>query len=400
MDKKTKYNRLRNFVWIIAGIILMGVGVLAVTTISDTAITTTGDLNIGGNISFDNAPLHFQSNGNSLLFINHSDGNVGIGISSPEQRLVIVGDSNVTERLFVGGNLTVDTDSLFVDSNNNRVGIRTNTPQYMLDMGVNTYVGFDGLFGHIIQHNSASSQFWTLATRNNGNFDIATTTSDPRPGGNVISSSNAKLTIIPNGSIGIGTTSPDQKLHSQISSTTTGVYAAHFENTGNGGTADGILIELGVTGNPTGNNEFIEFADGDTVDIGAIEGDGVGGITLFSSSDRRLKENIRNTSHSLLDLMEIKVRDFNFIGTNKPSTGFIAQELNEVYPLAVSVGDFEEKVQDSWKVSLEKLVPLTIKAIQEQQSQIEELKSENDLLKDRLTQIEERLNSVELMCKW
>ncbi len=210
---------------------------------------------------------------------------------------------------------------------------------------------------------------------------------------------NNTLFVTESGDVGIGTTSPDEKLHSVISSTTQLEYIAKFENTGNGVNTDGILIKLGVTGNPGTSNNFIQFSDADTVDLGAIEGNGAGGISFFSASDERLKENIRETRYGLKDLAQIQVSDFNFIGSNVWTTGFIAQQLYGVYPLAVSVGG-EDELKEPWKVSHSSLAPLLVKAIQEQQSQIEELQSQNDLLKDRLTQIEEKLNSVEVMCKW
>ncbi len=375
---KTKTTKKTNIFYSILLIILFSIALVnAQTTISDLGIFTPF-INVTGNLTVDT----------NTLFVDSINNRVGIGTINPINKLHVVTAGNPAKFESTSGNGRIEIDApstknagvQFFENNVLRWGI--------FNQGTDDSLKFQ------------NKDFATrLVVQQDGNVGIGTTA--PQYKLEVVAnvSLNNTLFVTNGGNVGIGTSSPDHKLHSQISSTTTGVYAANFKNTGNGGTADGILIELGVTGNPSGDNEFIQFADGDTVDIGSIEGDGAGAINLFSSSDRRLKENIRNTRYSLLDLMEIKVRDFNFIGTNKVSTGFIAQELNNVYPLAVSIGDFEEEVQDSWKVSLEKLVPLTVKAIQEQQSQIEELKLENDLLKDRLTQIEERLDSMELMCR-
>ena len=111
MEKTTTNKSLRNFILIIAGIILMGVGVVAVTTISDTGITTTGNFNIDGNISFDNAPLHFQSNGSSLLFINHTNGNVGIGTIDPTNKLHVVTAGNPAKFESTSGNGRIEIDA-------------------------------------------------------------------------------------------------------------------------------------------------------------------------------------------------------------------------------------------------------------------------------------------------
>jgi hypothetical protein len=54
------------------------------------------------------------------------DGNVGIGTASPTQKLDVNGNARVS------GNLTVDTDTLFVDATNNRVGVGTTSPNARL----------------------------------------------------------------------------------------------------------------------------------------------------------------------------------------------------------------------------------------------------------------------------
>jgi hypothetical protein len=56
------------------------------------------------------------------------DGNVGIGTTNPAQKLTVEGDVNISS------NLTVDTNTLFVDAENNRVGIGTTSPKGVFDM--------------------------------------------------------------------------------------------------------------------------------------------------------------------------------------------------------------------------------------------------------------------------
>jgi hypothetical protein len=108
-------------------------------------------------------------------------------------------------------------------------------------------------------------------------------------------------------------------------------------------------------------------------------------------SDIKLKENIIDATPKLDDLLKVKIKNFNYIGSEEKQLGVIAQELEEVFPgmieqhqdyKEVEVTDEEgntttEKqslgtVTKSVKYSV--FVPMLIKAMQEQQAQIEELK--------------------------
>ena len=96
-------------------------------------------------------------------------------------------------------------------------------------------------------------------------------------------------------------------------------------------------------------------------------------------SDSRLKENIIDATPKLDDVMKVKVKNFNFIGEDLKQIGVVAQELEEVFPGLVKedkqpdVNGEEGGVYKSVKYSV--LVPILVKAMQEQQEIIEDLKT-------------------------
>jgi hypothetical protein len=114
------------------------------------------------------------------------------------------------------------------------------------------------------------------------------------------------------------------------------------------------------------------------------------------ASDRRLKENIRPIENAVAKVRSITgmvfdwkdmVRDLGFEPNAKTEVGVFAQDVEAVLPEAVTVAPFDY----DWKkpgqsisgeryltVKYEKLVPLLIQAIKEQQDQIDELR---DLIK-------------------
>jgi hypothetical protein len=114
-----------------------------------------------------------------------------------------------------------------------------------------------------------------------------------------------------------------------------------------------------------------------------------GNITAYAS-DRRLKTNIKPITNALDKLMAINgvefdwvenITDIGFQPQSMHETGVIAQEIQTVIPDAVTLAPFNKIATDIQgidneylTVDKEKIVPLLIEAIKEQQKQIEELR--------------------------
>ena len=111
-----------------------------------------------------------------------------------------------------------------------------------------------------------------------------------------------------------------------------------------------------------------------------------GDITAFSSSDRRLKKNIKKIVSPLDKLSKISGYSFewNRLGEEKTKNygkdiGVIAQEVEEILPDIINTRENGYKA-----VNYEKIVPLLIESIKEQQKQIEELRGQIDELKTKI----------------
>ena len=111
---------------------------------------------------------------------------------------------------------------------------------------------------------------------------------------------------------------------------------------------------------------------------------------IWSGSDERIKSNIQDVNPTLEKVLALRSRKFNFIGSELKQIGVIAQELEEVFPgLVEDKPDTErdevtnkitelETTTKSVKYSV--FTPILIKAIQEQQAIIEDLKARIEIL--------------------
>ena len=137
----------------------------------------------------------------------------------------------------------------------------------------------------------------------------------------------------------------------------------------------------------SGDNQHIVFTEGIS-SRGSITYNRAGGVIAYNTtSDARLKDNIRDSKGALALIANIKIRAFDW--KNQPGSKqrywLVAQELAEVMPEAVSIPDRDE---DNWSLDVSKLVPLSIKAVQEQQQEIQSLQNQVQQLLTRLTALE------------
>ena len=98
---------------------------------------------------------------------------------------------------------------------------------------------------------------------------------------------------------------------------------------------------------------------------------GYAGIT--SSSDRRLKENIKESPVNALDKIQaLNMVSFDFIESQKhEEVGLIAQEVQEVVPHAVET----DEVTSYLSINYSKFVPYLLKAVQELDQKIKEMEN-------------------------
>jgi hypothetical protein len=100
-----------------------------------------------------------------------------------------------------------------------------------------------------------------------------------------------------------------------------------------------------------------------------------------SFSDAKLKENIVDATPKLDDLMKVKVRNYGLKAEpNSKFIGFIAQELQEVFPSMIETfEDEDEKGEKTGEVTLgvktTVLVPMLVKAIQELNAKVTALEN-------------------------
>lgn len=230
------------------------------------------------------------------------------------------------------------------------------------------------------------------------------------------------LTVLKNGKHGIMTTAPKASLHvadDGVSGQGTIVAILEadvsdrpvllFSETSVGDFNSGMSIEYDGDGsggdnrmhiNKTGGSPMVTFRNDGDVGIGVasptfalhLPDNSVSGKARAHSwttySDQRIKSNISTLSYGLSEILKLKPFSYNqhtsefknselVTKTESLETiGFLAQDVYDVIPEAVVKP--EDEGEQLWGMEYEKLIPVLVKAIQEQQEEIEILKARLD----------------------
>lgn len=197
------------------------------------------------------------------------------------------------------------------------------------------------------------------------------------------------------GNLGVGNDNPAFKL--DVTSSQFANYIAQIDNTNTSSYGDGLKINLGDD-TPGVSNYFIGFY-GDDVSKGRITGNAFGtGVLYSTASDERLKKNIKNIDGALKTISLIQPRSYQFRkGSENIENGFIAQELQKVYPQAVSGSPGSDINKEPMMVDYSRLTPLLTAGIKELNDKVERLSDENKLLKVLLLQYKQLDKRIQVL---
>ena len=283
--------------------------------------------------------------------------------------------------LTVSGDATFDTSTLKVDSTNNRVGVGTSSPTYLLDVqqsGAPTTAASRTMAR--ISGAESDANDLTLLGPNTSAVRINFGDEDDSNIGDIayshasnymrfVTNGSERVRINSSGSFLIGTTS------TTLYNATSGGGVQFLPNGASAIARDGSNAAIYINKTST-NSDAIQFRRAGSV-VGEIYL-GTSSTAYNTSSDYRLKENVIDLKDGLDRLVKLKPKRFNFINDKDYTIdGFLAHEVQEVVHHAVT-GEKDAVDEDGndvyQSIDHSKMIPLLVAAIQELKSEIDTLK--------------------------
>jgi|GEM_PF-2482322 len=276
-------------------------------------------------------------------------GNVGIGTTSPSHKLEVTQSASTSIRSGYFSMTSGTSGTEYIVGQFNVGGSGAQSPAIAISS--NNTVGLK------LTH---SSNF-TIGTIDH-NYSSATALAFAVRG-------SEKMRVDNSGNVGIGTPGPGNKLHVNENSAS---YATAIQNNYSGSNKRGLVIYIGPTTTPATSDVFIAFSNTSNWGFnGSVSGNGSGGVNYNTTSDKRLKTNLQQVNNALNIIKNIEPYYFDFIwAPGKTNIGFMAQDIMDIYPYAVSGDPNSDPLINPMQVDYSKFTPLLLAGIKEQQLQI------------------------------
>ena len=380
-------------------------------------LKSAGELSLGVANDSSSDAVSLKTRNQTRLYVKE-DGNVGIGTDNPDAMLRIDQDAVAVGLKVTGGNGGIDLAQFTRDvGSTGTIAINASggDPQIKFESSANTFsLGTNGSVFEIAD-NGAIGTNTRFTINSSGNVGIGATSVlsgnrlDVRGGnimvggfntgteyGLILTPSNsstywnvANITgghLTFNNSATIGS---NEKIRIDSSGNLTVSAGNSYTDNGTGG-GSGVRIkdvggtrgEIGIEKTGTGAAGMVYFYNGNG-EVGKIITDG-SATSYNTSSDYRLKENVDYDFTALDRVAQLKPSRFNFISDADTTVdGFLAHEVQDIVPEAISGekdGVDDEGHPEYQGIDQSKLVPLLTKAIQEQQTIIDDLKTRIEAL--------------------
>ena len=176
---------------------------------------------------------------------------------------------------------------------------------------------------------------------------------------------NFNFAVTGDGKIGVNISNPSARLHIA---------------------QEGPFLEQGIKfTNQTGNQPWqithggnLSFHYGNTLRGHINSSNGA----YVQGSDSKLKENVKALNPILNKVLKLDIKRYNYISDSlkKPTIGVIAQDAKEIFPEVVHYSE----PYDTYGVNYSGLSVIAIKAIQEQQEEIDDLKARLEALEQKM----------------
>jgi hypothetical protein len=324
---------------------------------------------------------------------NVASGSVVASLNGLKDDVTLAAGNNVT--LTPNGNtVTIDAASgggsnIWSKLNNNAyytegsVGIGTNSPTagVRLEVSGATKLNAGGSGGYLLLHTPSGESGMSVIGNNRADvrFDGATLKLLAGVGPGAMPSQNG-IAISTNGSVGIGTTTPIPGNKLEV--------AGAFGIRG-----DGYVIN--VKDSSSGDVFYLYSSPGfNFLSLYGSASKNAGGTSWGTFSDRRLKQDVRTFEPGLNQILQLRPVRFRYrddprhgLTSTHEEVGFIAQEVREVIPDAVTEG------KDGYlSLQADPIHWAAINAIKELNENVEKARAENAELKTRLEKLERLMN--------